>query len=75
MKLNRRFEQGEEFRQRQGRFDFATVALAVVDVAVAVKSALSGWWKKVRPKAQAVFVKVPRQMVLELDSIAQMPLM
>lgn len=74
MKLNRRYQEGGEFKARQGRFDFATVALAVLDVAVSVKAALSDWWSKVRPVVVQVVMRKPHQLVLELDGIAQMPL-
>lgn len=74
MKLNRQYQNGGEFKARQGRFDFATVALAVLDVAVSVKSSLSGWWSKVRPVVVQAVMRKPRQLVLELDGIAQMPL-
>lgn len=73
MRLNRRYQNGDEFRTRQGRFDFAEVALAVLDIAVSVKAALGGWWKKVRPVVVQA-VKKPHQLVLELDNIAQIPM-
>lgn len=74
MKLNRRYQDGGEFKARQGRFDFAVVAHAVLDIAVSVKTALSGWWSKVRPVIVQVVTRKPRQLVLELDGIAQIPM-
>lgn len=72
--MNRRYQDGTEFKARQGRFDFAQVALAVLEIAVSVKKQLCGWWNKVRPVVAKVKMQKPQQLVLELNSIAQMPL-
>lgn len=45
MKLNRRYEQGQEFKERQSAFDFAAVACFVRDVAVSVRASLGGWMR------------------------------
>lgn len=74
MKLNRRYEQGAEFRQRQGQFDFAEVALAVLDIAVYVAKEARKWFEAWRPKVAQVMMRRPQQLVLELDSIAQAPI-
>lgn len=74
MTISRRYEQGVEFRARQGVLEFGTVALAVLDVAVNVVKSLGAWWKKVRPVTPVAVMKKAHQLVLELDGIAQMPL-
>lgn len=74
MAISRRYEQGKEFRARQGVLEFGTVALAVLDVAVSVVKSLGAWWSKVRPVAPVAVVMKAHQLVLELDGIAQMPL-
>lgn len=74
MAISRRYEQGKEFRARQGVLEFGTVALAVLDVAVGVMKSLGAWWKKVRPGGPVAVVQKVQQLVLELDGIAQMPL-
>lgn len=74
MKLNRRYQDGQEFKARQGRFDFAEVALAVLEIAVSVKKQLCGWWSKVKPVVVHAVMRKPHQLVLELNDIQQMPL-
>lgn len=63
MKLNRRYEQGQEFKERQGAFDFAAVACFVRDVAVSVRASLKTWahsfFTTKKPKG-----KTPHQLVL-----------
>ena len=77
--FSRLYEQTAEFRARCKAFDFAAVAHAVLDVALATKKALGGMlkgfvkglraWEPAKPTA-----KKPRQLVLELDALAQIPL-
>lgn len=79
-RFSRLYEQTAEFRERCKAFDFAVVAHAVLDVAIATKKALGGMlkdfvkglraWEPAKPTA-----KTPRQLVLELDAIAKMPLL
>lgn len=78
MRFSRLYEQTAEFRARCKAFDFAAVAHAVLDVAIATKKALGGMlngfvkglrsWAPAKPAA-----KKPRQLVLELDALAQIP--
>lgn len=74
MRFSRLYEQTAEFRARCLAFDFAIVAHAVIDVIVAVKKEHADWWKTHRPHVTAVIMKC-HQLVLELDSIAQIPLL
>ena len=73
MKLSRRYESSSEFRERQGAFWFADAAQAVVGIALSVRKSLTGWTRKLF--AFVVQVKRPHQLVLELDGIAQIPLL
>lgn len=74
MRFSRRYEVSSEFRARQGAFDFATAAQAVVEIALAVRKTLGGWWGKVRPVVTGAAVKKAHQLVLELDGLEQIPL-
>lgn len=79
MRFSRLYEQTAEFRARCKAFDFAAVAHAVLDVAIATKNALGAMvkgfrkslhsWEPAKPAA-----KKPHQLVLELDALAQLPL-
>lgn len=55
IRINRQYEQGAEFKARQGRFDFAAMAEAVCEACriakQAVKTVLGDWWQKMRIKA------------------------
>jgi len=68
----------QAFRERQGAFDFAAVALAVLDVAIETKKRLAAMAKEFSKTLKAwrpiVTIKKPHQLVLELDAIAQIPL-
>ena len=66
--MNRRYQEGPEFKARQGRFDFAEVALAVLEIAVSVKKQLCGWWNKVRPVVVRV-VQRPEQLILNFAGL------
>lgn len=62
-----------EFEARQFCFAFGEACRFVASTAASVKKALTSWVKR-------LFVKIdtsrkPHQLVLELDSIAQMPLL
>lgn len=61
--MNRRYEQTAEFRERQGSFDFAAVALFVQDLAASVRASLKGYIKGLfkRPK---ISQKSPLQLAL-----------
>lgn len=74
MKFSRLYEQTAEFRSRCMAFDFAVVAHAVMDAAIAAKKGITDWWKKNRPTIQHEVKRPPHQLVLELDAIAQIPL-
>ena len=69
MKLNRRYQDSGEFKTRQGRFDFAIVAHAVLEIAVSVKSMLGGWWKKVRPVVVQAVLRKPNQLILNFAGL------
>lgn len=73
MKFSRLYERTAEFRSRCMAFDFAVVAHAVMDAAIAAKKGITNWWKKNRPTVKHQ-VKKPHQLVLELDSIAPIPM-
>jgi hypothetical protein len=62
--MKRGYEQGAEFKARQGQLDFAQVALAVLEIAVEVKKTLCRWWKAARPAAKKIMVSMPIQMNL-----------
>lgn len=68
MKLNRQYQQGGEFKARQGRFDFAEVALTVLEIAVSVKTKLAAWWEKARPERKSPGKK-PEQMILNFAGL------
>ena len=75
MRFSRRYERSAEFRSRCLTFDFAAVAHAVVDIALATRAKLLAMKKALikkiimkRPAAPA-----PIQMVLELLSIKPKP--
>lgn len=78
MRMSRAYQMPKEFRERQGAFDFATVALAVLDMAIETKKRLTemakAFSKGLKAWRPAETVKKARQLVLELDSIAQIPL-
>ncbi len=66
-----------EFRERQSAFDFATVALAVLDAAIETKKRLKSMLKTARLGWHTIVkspFKKPRQLVLELNSLAQIPM-
>lgn len=78
-RFSRLYEQTAEFRARCKAFDFAVVAHAVLNVAIATKKKLGTMfkgfvrtlraWEPTRPAARK-----QHQLVLELNGIAQMPL-
>lgn len=70
MRLNRKYQECGEFKTRQGRFDFAVVAHAVLEIAVSVKKALGGWWAKVRPVMKKAKAK-HEQLKLNFASIQE----
>ena len=75
MRFSRLYEQTAEFRARCKAFDFAIVAHAVLDIVVAGKKELIRWWKQNwHPIHYGPTFKLPHQLALELDGIAQMPL-
>lgn len=61
--FSRRYEQSQEFKERQGSFDFAAVACFVRDVAVSVRASLKTWahsfFTTKKPKG-----KTPHQLAL-----------
>lgn len=85
MRFSRLYEQTAEFRSRCKAFDFAVVAHAVLDIAIATKAKLLAmkkatlerfFGKKVKATGKKVKAtgKKPHQLVLEFDGIAQLPL-
>lgn len=64
-----------EFEARQAQFDFAIVARTVLDLTINLKKRLGkmfqAWKKGFRTY---VVVKKPHQLVLELDGVAQIPM-
>lgn len=78
MRFSRLYEQTAEFRSRCKAFDFAVVAHAVLDIAIATKAKLLAMKKATLERFFGKKVKgnreEPHQLVLELDSIAQLPL-
>lgn len=72
MRLPRLYERTDEFRSRSLAFDFAAIAQTVIEVALSVRKSLSMWWNTARPVAATATSK-PHQLVLELDSITQLP--
>lgn len=68
MRFSRLYERTAEFRRRCLAFDFAVVAHAVVDAALAVRKTLGTWWKGVRPVV-SVRVRVPVQLLLGLEDM------
>ena len=64
--------QSAEFESRQMAFGFAAGARFVVKTALDVKKALTNYVKRLF--SFVVAVKVPHQLVLPLDAIAQTPL-
>lgn len=79
MRFSRLYEQTAEFRSRCKAFDFAVVAHAVLDIAIATKAKLLAMKKATLERFFGKKVKAtekrPHQLVLELDSIAQIPLL
>lgn len=69
MKLNRQYQNGGEFKARQGRFDFAEVALAVLDIALYVKSSITSWLKKEMPKVVQAMTRKPEQLILNFAGL------
>lgn len=79
MRFSRLYEQTAEFRARCKAFDFAAVAHAVLDVAIATKKALGAMLKGFRSdlhswRVQPAAPQKPHQLVLELNGIAQIPM-
>ena len=72
MRINRRYEQSEEFRGRQARFDFAEVAHAVIDIALYVREQGRAMLKKMFPAVRSVLVK-PQQLILNLNGVSMTP--
>jgi len=76
MRFSRAYEMTEEFQKRQRGFDFAVVARAVLEIAVETKKRLATMAKTLlkgfRMPRRAE--RKPYQLVLELDSIAQIPM-
>lgn len=68
MRLNRRYEQGGEFRERQGRFDFAEVAHAVIDIALYVREQGRAMLKKMFPTVRRVLAR-PEQLILNFAGL------
>lgn len=66
----------KEFRNRQGAFDFATVALAVLDIAIETKKKLRSMLQSFKTTLHSwnPAARKPHQLVLELDGLAQIPL-
>lgn len=62
-----------EFKSRCKAFDFAVVAHAVLEIALEAKKKMAEWWKANRPRFTPQ-IKKPHQLVLELDSLAQIPM-
>lgn len=78
-RFSRLYEQTAEFRARCKAFDFAAVAHAVLDVAIATKKKLAEMMKAFRESLTSWQPKPtqprrPQQLVLELNGITQMPL-
>ena len=76
MRFSRHYEMTEEFQKRQRGFGFAVVARAVLEIALETKKRLATMAKTLlkgirMPKPAQ---RKPHQLVLELDSIAQIPL-
>lgn len=74
-RFSRAYQHTAEFEARQMGFDFALVARTVLEIARAAKARLVAWWKGERkglypaPSRQKF-----HQLVLDLDSIAQIPM-
>lgn len=66
-------DQGE-FEARQSCFDFGAACRFVSSIALDVKKALTGYVSRLFAKPEPA-VKRSHQLVLELDSIAQIPMM
>lgn len=62
-----------EFEARQSCFDFGAACRFVSSIALDVKKALTGYVSRLFKKAP-VAVRKAHQLVLELDSIAQIPM-
>lgn len=76
MRFSRLYERTAEFRSRCLAFDFAVVAHAVVDIALETRAKLQAMKKALMKKIimKRPEPKKPHQLVLELDSIADIPL-
>lgn len=61
-----------EFEARQGCFEFGDACRFVIQIAIDVKKALTGFVTKLFKKTATV--RKVHQLVLELDSIAQIPI-
>ena len=76
MKINRSYEQGSEFKARQGRFDFAAMAEAVCEACRiakdVVKNGLYDWWQKARTKAPKVAKWEQLVLVFQTQTIGAM---
>lgn len=75
--FSRAYQMTKEFRERQGAFDFAAVALIVLDIAIETKKRLVKMAQVTLAGIRHQIVKTmrkPHQLVLELDAVAQIPL-
>lgn len=75
MKRFKAEDQAEVEARQMPLFDFVTnlAIKAAAEIAAHITSAVKPWWSAFRKRMTATFKK-PRQLVLELDGIAQMPL-
>ncbi|WP_295006845.1 hypothetical protein [uncultured Dechloromonas sp.] len=64
--------QSAEFEDRQGCFEFGEACRFVAATVFDVKKAITSWVKGFFAKANTA--KKPHQLVLELDGIAQVPM-
>lgn len=62
-----------EFEKRQLCLDFGAAARFVMELAASVKNQLSRFVGNLRRKAERI--KPPQQLVLELDTLCQIPLL
>lgn len=76
MRFSRAYETTEEFKKRQSGFDFAVVARAVLEIAVETKKRLATMAKTLLKgfRMPRPAERKPHQLVLELDSIAHIPM-
>ena len=74
--FSRAYQMTKTFRERQGAFDFAAVALVVLEVAIETKKRLVKMASKILREIKNQIPKItrkPHQLVLELNPIAQVP--